>query len=133
MAQNVGDLLGFDRATTVSVEECEGSSHVLLIEQSVLVDRSRAPLAKVDCTAMVSVCVHENLPCTLIDNFERHAGMQLSEAVNELIFLDQTVTVLVPLIERLFQFGLLSLSRQMARHESQRRLLELGFVLLFEK
>ena len=128
MTQNIGDLLGFNGAAAVFVEEGEGSSHVLLVEQSVLVDRSRAPLAKVDCTAMVSVCVHENFLCTLIDNFERHVGVQLSEAVNELLFLDQTIAVLVPLIERLSQLSLLSLSRQMARHESQCRLLHLGFV-----
>ena len=68
MAQNIGDLLGFDGAAAVFVEEGEGSSHVLLVEQSVLVDRSRAPLAKVDCTAMISVCVHKYFHGTLIDN-----------------------------------------------------------------
>ena len=129
MAQNIGDLLGFDGATAVSVEECEGSSHVLLIEQSMLVNRGRAPFSKVNCSTMVSVCVHENFLCTLIDDFEGHVRMQLSEASNELIFLDQPIAVLIPLIERLSQLGLLSLSRQMARHESQRSLLELGFVL----
>lgn len=129
MAEDRRDFLRLNRAAAISIEQSEGSPHVLLVEQRVLVDCGRAPLAKIDRAAVVCVRVHENLNRALIDNFLRQLWVQLPVAIDELLLLDETVSVLVPLVEGLPELDLLLLGREVPSHESQRRLLKLAFVL----
>ena len=129
MAENCGDLSRLDRTTVIFVKESEGSAHVLLIEQLVLIDGGCAPLAEINGTAMVHISVKENFDSTTLNDFFILIWEKALVAIDELLFLDKTITVLVPLVERFLELGLLGLGGQMTSHESHRRLLHLGLVL----
>ena len=127
--KDVGNLLSFNCATSVFVKKAKGCLHVLLVEQRGLVDRSSAPLPEIDRTTAIRVGVNEDLLSTLLDNTILRVRKQPFVAADELVLLDETVAVLVPLLKRLLQLLLLPPRGQVARHESHSRLLELRFVL----
>ena len=129
MAEDRSDLSGLDGTTAISVEESEGCAHVLLVEQLVLVNSGCAPLRKVDSATRVGVSLHKDRLGTFVDCSRILIREELTVALDELILLDQAITIFIPLLEGLFEFVLLSLSSEMTSHEGQRRLLKLGLVL----
>lgn len=78
---------------------------------------------------MVCVCVSEYFNCTIVHFLLGLIRVKMPVAVQELLFLDQAIAVLVPLVEGFLEFGLLGLGGQMAGHEGQSGLLQLGLVL----
>ena len=60
MTEDGGDLTSIDATTSIFVEKLEGSSHVRLIQELLLVYRGCAPLSKVDSTISIDVSVLEN-------------------------------------------------------------------------
>ena len=130
MAEDSSDLRRFNGTATVPIEESEGGAHVLLVEQLVLVNSGCAPLRKVDGAAIVGVRLLKDLSGALVDGLWGLIREELTVALDELIFLDQAITIFIPLLEGLLQLVLLSFGGEVAGHEGQRRLLELGLVLI---
>ena len=60
MTEDGGDLTSIDATTSIFVEKLEGSSHVRLIQELLLVYRGCAPFSKVDSTISIDVSVLEN-------------------------------------------------------------------------
>ena len=128
VAENGGDFLRLDRTTSILVKELEGSKHVRFAQQLNLVDGSSAPLAKVDFTASVDISLIEDfigfevnhllvLLCLL--------WVQSTVSLEELFALDQAVTILVKLVERVTELHLLLFCGEMTGHKGQSRLLQL--------
>lgn len=118
------DFLRLDRATSVFVEQFEGSKHVRLAQEFNLVDCSRAPLAEIDLSTSINVSLIENFICAFIYFYSVELGVQGTVGFEELISLDQTVAILIKLVEGIAQFLLLLLGCKMTGHERQGRLLE---------
>lgn len=129
VAQNRGDFLRLDRPTPVLVEQLERREHVGLAEQLDLVDGRGAPLAEIDLATPVNVGLVEDLVGAVVDLSLVKLRVQRAVGLEELRTLDQTVAVFIELVERVAQFLLLLLRRQVPRHEGQRRLLEFRLVL----
>lgn len=129
VAQDGSNLLRLDRAATVFVEQLEGSEHVGLAQELDLVDSRRAPLAKVDLSTSVDICLIEDFVGALIDCGLVKFGVQGSVGLEELFPLNQAVAILVKLVERVSQLLLLLFGCEVAGHEGEGRLLELGLGL----
>ena len=59
MTEDGGDLTSIDATTSIFVEKFEGSSHVRLIQELLLIYRGCAPLTKVNSTVAIDVSVSE--------------------------------------------------------------------------
>ena len=129
LAEDAGELIDVDSPVSIFVVEAERLSHVLLVEERVMVDRRRAPLVEIDGTSAFSVSVFEELFSALISGFIWVTGEGLHETIDELVERDETIAVFVPQLERPLQSSLLLLGRLETRHERQRSFLELGLVL----
>ena len=129
LAQNLRDLSCLNCATTIFIEKLEGSEHVLFVHQRVLIDGRSAPFGEVDCATSISICFIENFECSFGSSLLVLLGIKLRVAIDELLCLNQTITVLIELVECLAKFLLLSLGCQMAGHKCERSLLHLGFTL----
>ena len=60
MTQDGGDLTSIDATTSIFVEKLEGSTHVRLIQELLLVYRGCAPFTKVNSTVTIDISVVEN-------------------------------------------------------------------------
>ena len=125
MSEDRSDLSSFNGTTAISIEEGEGCAHVLLVEQLVLVNSGCAPLRKVDSAAIVGVSLVEDLSSTLIDCRGLLIREELAVALDELIFLNQAITICIPLLEGLLELVLLLFGGKVTSHEGQGRLLKL--------
>ena len=128
-AEDLGDLSCLDCATAIFVKECEGSAHVLLIKERLLIDRGRAPLSKVDCSALVSVGGFKDFERPVNNLLLVLVWVELFVTVDKLLLLNETIAIFVPLVEGSAKLCLLLLGGQVSCHEGQRRLLELRLVL----
>ena len=129
MSEDRSDLSGFDGTAAISVEKSKGRAHVLLVEQLILVNSGCAPLRKVNSAAIVGVSLLKDRIGALVDCCRVLIREELTVALDELLPLDQTITIFIPLLEGLFKLVLLSFSGEMTGHKGQRRLLKLGLVL----
>ena len=129
LAQNLRDLSCLDCAATIFIEKLEGSKHVLFVHQRVLINGCSAPFGEVDCATSISIRFIENFKCTFRCSLLVLLGIKLRVAIDELLCLNQTITVLIELVECFAKFLLLSFGCQMASHKCQRSLLHLGFAL----
>ena len=124
-AEDLSDLGRLDCATAIFVKECEGSAHVLLIKERLLIDRGRAPLSKVDCSTLVSVGRFKDLKGPIDDLLLVLVWVELFVTVDKLLLLNETIAIFVPLVEGPAKLCLLLLGGQMSCHKGQRRLLQL--------
>ena len=131
VAESLGDLLSIDGATAILVKELEGSLHVLVVEKSVLVDGTRAPLAKINLTTAICVGLVEKLVSHLDDGglIEILELLQSLVAVDEFVSLDQTIPILIKLVEGLLELLGVLLGSQVIGHEGHHRLLQLSVLL----
>ena len=123
MAENGCNFLRLNRATTVFIEKFEGGKHVRLAEQLNLVDSGSAPLAKVNLAAAINIGLIENLVGAIVNLCLIKLRVQSAIGLEEFRALDQSIAILIKLIERLTEFLLLLLCRQVTRHKCQSRLL----------
>ena len=123
VAHDGRDFVSVDMATSVFVEKLESGAQVWLVQQLLLVDGSRAPLAKVNRTTAVHIRVFED-PFSAFVHF-LPVLVRVEDAVGslELILLDNTVSIGIELIESVAHGSLLLLRGQVARHVGQRSLL----------
>jgi len=128
-AQDLSDFGRLDRATPVLIKEREGCSHVLFVDQLVLVDRGGAPLCEVDSTAAVHIRLVENCARPFFHSGFVLLRIQLDVGVEEFGLLDLTVAVFIELSERLPELFYLLLRRKVAGHEGECRLLHLALAL----
>ena len=129
LAEDGCNLRSLYSSSTIFVEELESRSHVTLVEQLVLINCSGAPLSEVDCATTICVGIIKDGVCFFVHCLRVLIRVQLLVATEELSPLDQAITVLVPLHERLAQLLLLGFRGEVARHESKSRLLKLRLVL----
>ena len=125
VAKNGSDLLRLDRTTAVLVEELEGSQHIRLAQQFNLVDGSSAPLTKVDFTASVDIGLVEDFVGFEVNDLLVLHRVQGTVSLEELFALDEAVTILVELVERVTELHLLLFGGEMTGHKGQSRLLQL--------
>ena len=125
MAENGSDLLRLDRTTAIFVKEPEGSEHVRLAKQLMLVDGCSAPLTEVDLPAPVDISLVEDLVGSEVNDLLVHVWVQRAVSLEELLALDQTVAILVELVKRVAELELLLFSGEMTGHKGQSRLLKL--------
>lgn len=130
VAKDGCDFVSLDGATTVFIEEFEGSLHVLSINELVLINGGDTPLAKVDGGASIGIGQIKYFVGAMDDLFVVFsARIELSIGVDELVLGDDAITVSIKLVEAGSEFFVLLLGGQMTRHKSQRCLLQLRFVL----
>ena len=60
MTEDGGDLTSIDATTSIFVEKLEGSTHVRLIQELLLVYSGCAPFTKVNSTVTIDISVVEN-------------------------------------------------------------------------
>ena len=88
LAKDGGDLGSLDSASAILVEECEGCSHVTLVEQLVLVNSRGAPFSEVDCTIVICISFIKDGISFFINCFLLLIRVKFPETVNELLSLD---------------------------------------------
>ena len=94
-----------------------------------MVNGGCAPLSKIDGTTAIRIGLVEDLVGALFDLRRITVLVEFLVGLEELVALDQPITVLIELVEALAEFVLLLLGGQVARHESQSRLLQLALIL----
>ena len=125
VAEDGSDLLSFNSTTTILIEELEGGEHVWLTKQLDLVNGSSTPLAEIDLSTPIYVGLVEDLVGSLIDFAFVEFRVKGAVSLEELLSLNQAITVLIELVERVAELVLLFLGCKMSSHEGQRRLLQL--------
>lgn len=120
VAKDRSDLFGLNGATTILVEQVEGSPHVRLAKQLLLLDGGRAPLIKVDLPTTVDIGHLKDLESACIYYFLIVVRVEATVATHELIARDDAVTILIELEESGPELVELRLGGQMSRHEGQR-------------
>ena len=114
VAHDARDFAGVDRATSVFVEELESGAQVGLVQQLLLVDGGRAPLAKVNCATAVHIGVLENFNGAFVHLILSLVRVEDAVGALELIHLDNTVSIGIELIESVAHGSLLLLRGQVA-------------------
>lgn len=129
MSKDSCDLRCLDSATTVFIEEAKCGTHICLVNKGVLINSGRAPLAKIDGSTAIDVSFVKNFVGSLIDFFIVLGRVQPAISPKEFLLLDQTVPILVKLVERRFKLLLLGFCRQVTGHESKSCLFQLRLAL----
>ena len=123
VAHDGRDFVSVDMATSVFVEKLESGAQVWLVQQLLLVDGSRAPLAKVNRTTAVHIRVFEDPFSAFVHFLPVLVWVEDAVGSLELILLDNSVSIGIELIESVAHGSLLLLRGQVARHVGQRSLL----------
>lgn len=132
-AEDLTHLLRRNAAATVAIEHFEAFFQVLLIEEVGLVDGGCGPLGEVQGAVSVHIGAFEEGSGFGGYLVGVHGRIRFLVRGNKLMQLNLAIPVNIELLKRLLQLHPLLFSRQVRRHESDRRLAQFSFRLKFKK
>lgn len=101
LAKDTCDLIRIYGATSILIENTEGSSHICLVHRLSLVDSCSAPLRKVDAATAISVCFVEDFNRALFHNLTVRRSIQLAVCMDKFELRYRTVSTFIELVEAL--------------------------------